>query len=149
MFSIISVYFKCTRKNTANVHSSCIWVERLCTILVFFMLLCFPKNIGYFYKWKANNICLFSCFFRATPSAHGGSQARVELELQLLAYTTATATAGIWATSATYTTAHDNAESLTCWAKPGIEPASSCMLVGFVNCWATTGTQQIVFITHL
>ena len=37
-------------------------------------------------------IYLFSLFFRAVPVAHGGSQARVELELQLLAYATTTAT---------------------------------------------------------
>ena len=42
----------------------------------------------------------------------------------------------IWATSATYTTAHCNARSLTCWARPGIEPASSWRLVEFDNCWA-------------
>ena len=31
----------------------------------------------------------------------------------------------IWAASATYTTAHGNARSLTHWARPGIEPTSS------------------------
>ena len=39
----------------------------------------------------------------------------------------------IQATSATYTTAHSNTESLTHWAKPGIEPTSSWILVGFVT----------------
>ena len=33
----------------------------------------------------------FILLFRATPTAYGSSQAGVELELQLLAYTTATA----------------------------------------------------------
>ena len=33
----------------------------------------------------------FFCLFRATPAAYGYSQARGELKLQLLAYTTATA----------------------------------------------------------
>ena len=46
----------------------------------------------------------------------------------------------IWATSATYNTAHRNAGSLTHWARPGIKPAISWFLVGFVNHWATTGT---------
>ena len=32
-----------------------------------------------------------------------------------------------------YTTAHGNAESLTHWARPGIEPTSSWVLVGFVT----------------
>ena len=36
--------------------------------------------------------CLFVCLFRAVPAAYGSSQAGVESELQLLAYTTATAT---------------------------------------------------------
>jgi len=33
----------------------------------------------------------------------------------------------------TYTTAHGNARSLTLWARPGIEPASSWILVGFIS----------------
>ena len=46
----------------------------------------------------------------------------------------------IQAASATYTIAHGNAGSLTYWARPGIKPATSWFLVGFVNHWATTGT---------
>ena len=38
------------------------------------------------------------------------------------------------------TVAHSNAGSLAHWVSPGIEPASSWILVGFVNCWATKGT---------
>ena len=49
----------------------------------------------------------------------------------------------IWATSVTYTTAYSNAGSLTYWARPRIEPASSWMLVGFVNHWSRMGTPQI------
>ena len=40
---------------------------------------------------------------------------------------------GIQAMSATYTAAHGNAGSLTHWARPGIEPASSLILVRFVS----------------
>ena len=54
---------------------------------------------------------------RATPSTYGGSQAR----------------GLIGATSATYTTAHNNAGSLTHWVRPGIEPSTSWFLVGFVS----------------
>ena len=39
----------------------------------------------------------------------------------------------IQAVSLTYTTAHGNARSLTRWARPGIEPAASWFLVGFVS----------------
>ena len=51
-----------------------------------------------------------------------------ELELQLLAYTTAIATR-----DPSYTTVHGNARSLTHWVRPEIEPKSSWMLVRFVN----------------
>ena len=37
------------------------------------------------------------------------------------------------AMSVTYTTAHSNVGYLTHWVRPGIEPASSWVLVGFVN----------------
>ena len=39
----------------------------------------------------------------------------------------------IQAASATYTIAHGNARSLTHWARPGIEPMSSWILVGFIS----------------
>ena len=39
----------------------------------------------------------------------------------------------IRATSVTYTIAHSKARSLTHWARPGIEPASSWLLVGFIT----------------
>ena len=69
----------------------------------------------------------------------------VQSELQLPAYTTATAT---WdrATSATYTTAHGNARSPTQWARPGIKPSTSRFLVGFINHRATTGTPHLKFL---
>ena len=38
----------------------------------------------------------------------------------------------IWTVSATYTTVHGNTRSLTHWARPGLEPASSWMPVRFV-----------------
>ena len=46
----------------------------------------------------------------------------IELEMQLPAYTTATATRQIRAASATYTAACGNAESLTHGERPGIKP---------------------------
>ena len=41
--------------------------------------------------------------------------------------------------SAIYTTAHGNTGSLTQWTRPGIEPATSWFLVGFVNHCSTMG----------
>ena len=70
----------------------------------------------------------------------------VQSELQLPAYTTATAmpnpngTCRIWATFATYTVACGNAGSLTHWERPGIEPASLRILVRFSTHWTTIGT---------
>ena len=49
----------------------------------------------------------------------------------------------IWAMSATHTTAHSNARSLTQWARAGIEPETSWFLVRFINHWATTGTPKL------
>jgi len=57
----------------------------------------------------------------------------VESELQLPAYTTATAMRGIQAASATYTAAHGNSGSPMHLAGLGIEPATSWILVGFVS----------------
>ena len=39
----------------------------------------------------------------------------------------------IRAAYATYTTAHSNASSLTHWARPGIEPSSTWILIGFFS----------------
>ena len=50
--------------------------------------------------------------FRVTPSAHEVPRLGVKLELQLPAYTTATANRDL-SRSATYTTAHGNAGSPT------------------------------------
>ena len=64
----------------------------------------------------------------------------VKLELQLPAYTTATAS---WdpSSAATYTTAHSNSGSLTHWTKPGT--TTSWILVRVLYCWAAVGTVHI------
>ena len=41
----------------------------------------------------------------------------------------------IWAASAIYTAAWDNVGSLNLWARPGIKPESSWILVGFLTSW--------------
>ena len=72
---------------------------------------------------------IYFLFFRATPVAHGGSQVRGHIR----AVAPSPYHSHIWATSVTYTTAHGNKRSLTHWARPGIEPASSWTLVRFVS----------------
>ena len=54
------------------------------------------------------------------------------MQLQLLTYTTATVTR-IQAVSATYTTVHGSIGSPTHWARPGLEPTPSWVLVGFIS----------------
>ena len=57
----------------------------------------------------------------------------VELELQLPAYTTATAMQDPRLESATYTIAHSITKYLTHWARQGIKPESSWIQVGFIT----------------
>ena len=52
----------------------------------------------------------------------------------------------IQAASATHTTAHGNAGSLTRWARPGIRPTSSQTLVRFINHRAMRGTPDTSWI---
>ena len=47
--------------------------------------------------------------------------------------------------SVTYTTAHSNARSLTHWARPGIEPVSSGILVGFISTEPQWELFQLIF----
>ena len=47
--------------------------------------------------------------------------------------------------SVTYTTAHGNTRSLIHWERPGIKPATSWLLVGFVNHWATMGIPNKIY----
>jgi len=71
----------------------------------------------------------------------------VKLEMQLPAYTTATATPDL-SHFVTYTTIHSNAGSLTHRARPEIEPVSSWMLVRFVSTkpqWELQGSAIFIF----
>ena len=71
----------------------------------------------------------------ATPAAYGGSQARGWIGAVATGLRQSHSNA-----SATYTTAHGNAGTLTHWARAGTEPETSWFLVGFVNHCTTTGT---------
>ena len=62
--------------------------------------------------------------FRATSSAYESSQARGQIR----------------AASSSLHHSHSHTRSLTHWARPGIQPASSWTLVGFLTPWAATGT---------
>ena len=71
-------------------------------------------------------------FLRAASVAYGGSQARVESELSLLAYVTATGMRDLRCVCDN-TSTHSSAGSLSHGVRPGIEPASSQILVGFLT----------------
>ena len=57
----------------------------------------------------------FFCLFRAAPMAYRGSQARGQIGAVAASLHPSPEQRGIWATSVTYTTAHNNAGSLTHW----------------------------------
>ena len=76
-------------------------------------------------------MCFF--LFRAPPGAYGRSQARGRIGAASCRPTPQPQQCQIRAASATYSTAHGNARSLTHRARPGMEPASSWILVGFVT----------------
>ena len=79
-------------------------------------------------------ILFYFLLFRATLVAHGSSHARCWIRARAAGpHHSTVAQHGIWAVSATYTTAHDNTGSLTRRARPGIKPVSSWILVGFIT----------------
>ena len=96
-------------------------------------ILCFPVYFILFYF-------IFIFAFRRLQVWHMEvPRLGVKLELQLAAYATAT---WIQAVSVTYTIAQSNASSFIHWVRPGIEPATSWILVRFVTHRATTGISQ-------
>ena len=77
---------------------------------------------------RAFTIFVAVCLFRATPMAHGGSQARGQIRA-----VAASLHHWVQALSVTYITAHSNSGSLTHCARPGIKPVSSWILVRFLS----------------
>ena len=78
-------------------------------------------------------IYLFILLFRAAGVAHGRSQARGKNLSCSCQPTPQPQQCQIQVVSSTYTTAHGNTRSLTHWARSGIEPASSWILLGFLT----------------
>ena len=92
--------------------------------------------------------CFFVFFvllFRSVPVAYGSFQARGQLGAVAAGLYHSHSKHGIQATSATHTIAQRNSGSLTHLARPGTKPASSWILVGFINHWATMGTPIFFF----
>ena len=89
-------------------------------------------------------LLLIILLFRATPAAYGSSQTRGPIGVTAASLHHSHGHLRIQATSSIYTTAHIKARSLTHWVRPGIKPASSWILVGFINRWATKGTPDSI-----
>jgi len=68
--------------------------------------------------------------FRAAPMAYGSSLPKLKVELEPMPQSQQ---CKIWAMSVTYSAAHRKEGSPTHWARPGIKPASSCILVVFIS----------------
>ena len=105
--------------------------------------ICWKCKVYWFWLiWKERKYLLISFFFllfRTASAAYGCYQARGPIKAAAAHLVTAT---GIQAESAAYTTTHSKAGSLTRWARLGIQPASSWILVGFI----TTEPQQELLI---
>ena len=86
----------------------------------------------------------FLFLFRAAPAAHGSFQARGGIGAAATGLPHSHSNAR--SKSATYTTTHSNAGSLTHWSSPGIEPASSWILVRFITSWAAMRTSDTVIL---
>ena len=89
-----------------------------------------------------NGSSFFFGLFGVASVVYGSSQARDRIGAVADGLHHGSQQHGIWAASATYTTANSNIISLTHWAGSRIKPESSRMLVGFVNCWAMMGTTK-------
>ena len=96
---------------------------------------------------------LFVCFlsFRATPAAYGGSQARGWIWAVAASLHQSHSNVVSELSSMTYTTAHSNTGSVTHWARPGIEPATSWWVELFLMSAVTLGSRGskylLVFIS--
>ena len=101
-------------------------------------LLCHKRTlVPYFFFFS------FLFFFFLGPYLHKSSQSRGQNKA--IATMPRPQQHQTWAASATFTTAHNtaahgNGGSLTHWVRPGIEPASSWILIRLVTLWATKGT---------
>ena len=144
--------------NCLSVLSLCS-LERFCTIFDISLKVKFPISIAYqFIVWAKIKGCvlgkgtccnstslwrtpffeMYFCLFRAAPTAYGSSQARGWIRAVDADVYPQPQQHWVWAASVTYTTACGNAGSLTHWERPGTEPISSWILVGFI----TTEPQQ-------
>ena len=99
-----------------------------------YWLICFEiiNMCMHFVSFYVLFILSFCLFFRAAPTAYGGSQARGPIRATAAGLHHSHSNVGS-ELSATYIIAHGNAGSLIPWARPGTKPETSWFLVGFVS----------------
>ena len=94
----------------------------------------FQRTIMKFIKIYPSRSFFSFFLFGATPVAYGSSQARGQIRAAAASQSNPQLQQHwIWVTSATYAIAHSNTRSLTHWARPGIQPASSWTLCQALN----------------
>ena len=129
-----------------------IYFNTVISLVLFSFFLCFPFSLlpslspSSFFHFFFFFLFWVVCLFRAAPEAYGGSQARGWIRTTAAGLCQSPSSEGCEPSSATYTTAHGNAGSLSHCARPGIEPATSWFLVGFINHWATEGIPPLLFL---
>ena len=73
----------------------------------------------------------------------------VQLELELPAYTTATATPDLSCVCNLHSSLQRKPDPLTHWSRPGVKPLSLSILVRYLTCWVTMGTPELIFDDNL
>ena len=118
-----------------------IWLTSLNMIISRFILVAANGVISFFFLWLIlycvylpHLLLLFPLFslFRATPVAYGSSRWGGGIRAAAASLCHKSQQCWIQATFSTYATACGNARHSTHWTKPGIQPTSSWMLVGFI-----------------
>ena len=124
------------------VHMRALALLFLKIVLALWGALKLHMNFMYVCMYK----CMYLLLFRAAPVAYGSSQARVDSELQLLAYTRATTTT-TGDLSCVYCLHHN---SWQCWILIPLSKArdQTCVLMDtsrVCSCWATMGILHMNF----
>ena len=100
----------------------------------FFLLLGFSNWIMMLFGMILFCFVFVSCFFRAASVAYGSSQARGRIGAAATSLNHSPSNGGSSCVcDLTYTTAPGNAGSLIHWVRPGIQSASSWILVRFIT----------------
>ena len=126
---------KASRRRTEKSGCFCFWLcpeflKLWANHLISLFVSSFKKEI----MLAPTLLFFFAFFLRLYPRYVEVPRLGVESELQLPCWPTPQPQqCWIWAASVTHTTAHGNSGSLTHWARSGVEPASSWILVGFIS----------------